>query len=401
MESLDFIQQILTEALEFIPSSHSKEYSVAVATALSPTNIIQPRKRPRASASANKPLGEELAFIKPKEPSKVRKPYKRRAERPLPIVSPPCEGDQYTKKEVMEILTSLGHVKDRTNLINHWIATKLIPVTTPITINKYLRDYKRGTWKPDWETDPILGEIPPPQDGMAYQRQEACRILLPLEPKQRVKLVSQWMASKKIPVKSMSAVERTLKKATQEGIDGIPIQWGRWGESKHNDDAYIPPHPPPRHNDEYTKLEAISILQKMTPADRNIVLWKWIGQKQIPIRHPNSMVRILRDAQLGRTFSLDWKGSSGPCYMPQPRNGTTYEKMEFIGLVSKLSSKERNELIRQWVHQGKIPYTCPLSANAAVMKYIKASGHGTKAGEKNPTKAPTNDAIPKGIVEKE
>jgi hypothetical protein len=363
--------------------------------------------------------------------------YKRRAERPLPDVPPPDgNAKQYTKRQAMHILVTSGagdHPKDRNRLIADWIARKLVPVTAHTTMNRYVRDFRDNNCvvEQEWERvdDDPNGisrrlNVPEPSNGVEYTRREAVQILMGIstekgKARHRNMITTSWIAQGKIPLKSLSAVERSVQLAEKDGIDAIPEQWGRWGNVQHekrmkraqilaarredkkpsfngtanqsdNDDGNarkkkrkvstnsvsLPPYPPPIHGKEYTKLEAIRILQKIpTTQDRNNVIWKWIHEKRIPISHPNSMTRILREAKNDTLRNLDWRDGttvkSNLPWTPPPRNGEAYTKAEMIDILSKMNATGRNKLVRLWVHDKKIPYTSTLAANHAVIKAIQ------------------------------
>lgn len=383
--------------------------------------------------------------------------YKRRKERPLPPVPPPDNNaKQYTKQQAMEILVNSGageNPKDRNRLIGDWIARNLVPVTAHTTMNKYVRQFRDsgGVIDQEWERVDDFDEhgiskrihIPEPTNQREYTRREAIQILMQISQDQnastrdRNSIISSWIAQGKIPVKSLSAVERNVQQAEKDGIDSIQEHWGRWGDTQHekrekkakalaerrermtalsanlssggNSDTGVqnngkkrkkktaptpptvdlPPYPPPLYGNEYTKLEAVSILQKIPDTqDRNNVIWRWIHEKQIPITHPNSMSRILRDAKNGTLKNMDWRESSSNAtlpWTPDPRFGSMFSKSEMIDILSKMNPSDRNKLVRLWVHEKKVPYTSAQSANNAVIKAIReqqeaeALAHGEEA----------------------
>ncbi|KAL3907899.1 MAG: hypothetical protein SGILL_008684 [Bacillariaceae sp.] len=309
-------------------------------------------------------------------------------------------------------------------------------------MNKYLRDFRdssNGIVTQEWERvddiDPQNGiskrlKVPEPVNGVEYTRREAMRILMDISKEKKGKardrnmVVTSWMAQGKIPLKSLSAVDRSIQQAEKDGIESIQEHWGRWGDTQHqkrkkkaetlaarnekrkratnstsaneNDESsnakqskkkkitkaapaavVLPPHPPPIYGNEYTKLEAVSILQKIPNAhDRNLLVTDWIARKLVPISHPNSLLRILREAKKNTLRNLDWRdGASAKTSMPwtpAPRNGSsTYSKQEMIDILSKMNATDRNKMVRKWVHDKMIPYTSALSANNAVMKAIR------------------------------
>jgi hypothetical protein len=121
---------------------------------------------------------------------------------------------------------------------------------------------------------------------------------------------------------------------------------------------------------------SVSILQRLSNVqDRNNIIWKWVHEKKIPITHPNSMNRILREAKNGTLKNMDWRRESTVQanfpWTPEPRSGSMYTKGEMITILSKMCSSDRNKLVRRWVHEKKIPFTSSLAANNAVIKAIR------------------------------
>ncbi|KAG7351984.1 hypothetical protein IV203_008032 [Nitzschia inconspicua] len=327
---------------------------------------------------------------------------------------------------------------DRNRLIGDWIARNLVPVTAHTTMNKYVRQFREsgGVVDQEWERVDDVDEhgipqttrVPEPANKVEYTRREAIQILMQLNkekkisPRDRNLIITSWIAQRKIPVKSINVVERNIQQAENDGLESIQEHWGRWGDTQHekrvkkmktveerrkrikaasanrnqgeiNDTSLlkattskkesssavphlnIPPHPAPLYGNEYTKLEAVGILQKIADTqDRTNIIWKWIHSKQIPITHPNSMARILRDAKNGTLKNIDWRESSSHAtlpWTPDPRNGSMYSKAEMIDILSKMNSSDRNKVVRVWVHEKKVPYTSSLSANHAVIKAIR------------------------------
>jgi hypothetical protein len=285
--------------------------------------------------------------------------------------------------------------KERNKTILVWIYEKTIPIESPIQMNKIVREARENKpmnmeWR-EGDTKDALPSFPPPENRTEYTKREAIDILLKMKTRERNKTITFWIAEKKIPVVCQGTVITALKQA--ESDPSSITEWVRWGKSKVDDnEESTPSFPPPSNDKEYTKLEAINVLSKMTAIDRNTAIGIWIREKKIPIAHPLSMLRILREARSNKPMkSINWRQDDTIPWSPPPANGKQYEKQEIIDILIQMKPRDRSKLISLWVNEKKIKYKSPATVGNLVRQAIKQNSTAN-AEQRSKSPAITDDS---------
>ena len=323
---------------------------------------------------------------------------KKEEEYVLPEVPSPADGKQYTKQEAVDILLKMNK-KDRNRTTSKWIYEKKIPIESNIQMNKICLFAREGRpMNMEWRTSEAMKEgeeimmdiLPPPKNGDQYTKREVIDILVHTEPKlttkEKNKIINSWIADKKIPVLYQGTVHRVIKAYEEDPDKPIREGWGRWGKGnekfeevdKKSGKKKSSPltFPPPNNGKEYTKLEAINILSKMENDTRNRTktIHAWIERKLIPVTHPNTMVRLLREAKSNKPMkSINWRTDETIPYAPPPRNQVTqqYDKQEIIEILSQLRPRDRSRLTNLWINEGKIQYKSQATVGNLIRKALK------------------------------